>query len=139
MGAGVLRVCAEDQGLEAAEDSWIVCAVDLSPACVEALRLHRKQQSEARLSAGPAWVDHDLIFPNATGGVIDPSTVARLYLHRMLEDAGLRRLRSNELRHSIATHLLDAGFGTEFVQDHLGHVSIQNMLNYARLTDRRRE
>jgi len=43
------------------------------------------------------------------------------------------------LRHSIATHLLDAGFGTEFVQDHLGHVNIQNTLVYARLTDRRRD
>lgn len=43
------------------------------------------------------------------------------------------------LRHSIATHLLDAGMGIEFVQDHLGHVNIQNTLIYARLTDRRRE
>ena len=43
------------------------------------------------------------------------------------------------LRHSIATHLLDAGFGIELVQDHLGHVNIQNTLIYARLTDRRRD
>ena len=43
------------------------------------------------------------------------------------------------LRHSIATHLLDAGFGIEFVQEHLGHVNIQNTLIYARLTNRRRE
>lgn len=43
------------------------------------------------------------------------------------------------LRHSIATHLLEAGMGIEFVQDHLGHVNIQNTLIYARLTDRRRE
>lgn len=43
------------------------------------------------------------------------------------------------LRHSIATHLLSAGIGTEFVRDHLGHVNIQNTLIYARLTDRRRD
>ena len=43
------------------------------------------------------------------------------------------------LRHSIATHLLEAGMGIEFVQDHLGHVNIQNTLIYAKLTDRRRE
>lgn len=43
------------------------------------------------------------------------------------------------LRHSIGTHLLDAGFGIEFVQDHLGHVNIQNTLIYAKLTNRRRE
>jgi integrase len=44
----------------------------------------------------------------------------------------------HSLRHSIATHLLDAGQGIEFVQDHLGHVNIQNTLIYARLSDRRR-
>jgi len=43
------------------------------------------------------------------------------------------------LRHSIATHLLEAGIGTEFVRDHLGHVNIQNTMIYARLTDRRRD
>jgi len=43
------------------------------------------------------------------------------------------------LRHSIATHLLEAGFGIEFVQDHLGHVNIQNTLIYAKITNRRRE
>jgi integrase/recombinase XerC len=45
----------------------------------------------------------------------------------------------HSLRHSIATHLLEAGQGIEFVQDHLGHVNIQNTLIYAKLTDRRRE
>jgi site-specific recombinase XerD len=45
----------------------------------------------------------------------------------------------HSLRHSIATHLLEAGQGIEYVQDHLGHVNIQNTLIYAKLTDRRRE
>jgi len=45
----------------------------------------------------------------------------------------------HSLRHSIGTHLLDAGFGIEFVRDHLGHVNIQNTLIYAQLTNRRRE
>ena len=42
------------------------------------------------------------------------------------------------LRHSIATHLLDAGCSLEFVQDHLGHRSIRSTSIYARITDRRR-
>ncbi len=45
----------------------------------------------------------------------------------------------HSLRHSIATHLLDSGQGIEFVQDHLGHVNVQNTLIYAKLSDRRRE
>jgi integrase len=42
------------------------------------------------------------------------------------------------LRHSIATHLLDAGMTLEFVQDHLGHRSIRSTSIYARITDRHR-
>ena len=42
------------------------------------------------------------------------------------------------LRHSIATHLLDAGMPLEFVQDHLGHQNIRSTSIYARITDHRR-
>jgi integrase len=45
---------------------------------------------------------------------------------------------AHALRHSIATHLLDAGHGVEFVKDHLGHVNIQNTMIYAQVTDRQR-
>lgn len=53
--------------------------------------------------------------------------------------AGLdRRYTCHGLRHSIATHLLDAGVALEFVQDHLGHQSIRSTSIYARITDRHR-
>ena len=45
----------------------------------------------------------------------------------------------HSLRHSIAVHLLDAGHGVEFVQDHLGHKNIQNTMIYARVSDRQRK
>jgi integrase len=57
--------------------------------------------------------------------------------HRDL--AGLdRRYTCHGLRHSIATHLLDAGVALEFVQDHLGHQSIRSTSIYARITDHHR-
>lgn len=55
------------------------------------------------------------------------------------ERAGLRpQFTCHGLRHSIATHLLDAGMSLEFVQDHLGHQSIRSTSIYARITDRHR-
>jgi len=57
-----------------------------------------------------------------------------------IQKAGLDpRFTVHSLRHSIATHLLDAGEGIEFVRDHLGHKNIQNTMIYAQITDRRRE
>jgi len=49
-----------------------------------------------------------------------------------------RQYTCHGLRHSIATHLLDAGVSLEFVQDHLGHQSIRSTSIYARITDRHR-
>jgi type 1 fimbriae regulatory protein FimB len=43
------------------------------------------------------------------------------------------------LKHSIATHLLDAGADLAFVRDWLGHANIQNTLIYARMTTVRRD
>ncbi|NOT34002.1 MAG: tyrosine-type recombinase/integrase [Candidatus Eisenbacteria bacterium] len=50
-----------------------------------------------------------------------------------------RHITTHSLRHSIATHLLDAGASLEFVQDHLGHRNIRSTAIYARITDRHRE
>ena len=46
---------------------------------------------------------------------------------------------SNILKHSIATHLLDAGADLSFVKDWLGHANIQNTTIYARLTSGTRD
>ena len=52
------------------------------------------------------------------------------------EVAGLQeeKRKFHCLKHSIATHLLDAGAGLAFVKDWLGHANIQNTTIYARLT-----
>lgn len=82
-----------------------------------------------------------------TGSALFTSRQGNLKRHRIqqlfkryLYKAGIPpSFTVRSLRHSIATHLLEAGCGIEFVQDHLGHVNIQNTLIYAKLTDRRRE
>jgi site-specific recombinase XerD len=43
------------------------------------------------------------------------------------------------LKHSIATHMLDAGADLRLVQDWLGHARVQNTVIYAQISNRRRD
>ena len=43
------------------------------------------------------------------------------------------------LKHCCATHLLSKGFGVERVQDWIGHANIQSTMEYAKVTNARRD
>ena len=66
--------------------------------------------------------------------------ISRDMLHHLMQTygavAGLppEKRKFHCLKHSIATHLLDAGADLAFVKDWLGHANIQNTTIYARLT-----
>lgn len=77
------------------------------------------------------------LFPGI-GGALRKRQIQSLFT-RYRDAAGIARSAScHSLRHSIATHLLDAGVSLEFVQDHLGHQSIRSTSIYARITDQHR-
>jgi site-specific recombinase XerD len=55
-------------------------------------------------------------------------------------NAGLpSTVASHSLRHSIAVHSLEEGFGLEYVADLLGHTSIRSTAIYAKVTTPARE
>ena len=66
--------------------------------------------------------------------------ISRYMLHHLMQTYGevaglpLEKRKFHCLKHSIATHLLDAGADLAFVKDWLGHANIQNTTIYARLT-----
>jgi integrase len=60
--------------------------------------------------------------------------VQRLF-KRYAGEAGLPpSIASHSLRHSIAVHSLEEGFGLEYVADLLGHTSIRSTAIYAKVT-----
>jgi site-specific recombinase XerD len=69
-----------------------------------------------------------------------PVPISRYTLHHLMQTYGkvtglpAEKRRFHCLKHSIATHLLDAGADLAFVKDWLGHANIQNTTIYARLT-----
>src|SRR6266568_6216187 len=66
--------------------------------------------------------------------------ISRFMLHHLMQTYGelaglsVEKRKFHCLKHSIATHLLDAGADLAFVKDWLGHANIQNTTIYARLT-----
>lgn len=73
-------------------------------------------------------------FPGAIPGKpIDPSSV-RLALRTALKKAGLKRVTPHALRHSCATHLLEAGTDIRIIQEILGHSSIRTTLLYTHVS-----
>ena len=77
------------------------------------------------------------LFPGRRGP-LGKRQVQGLFVHYRARAGLSSRYTAHCLRHSIATHLLDAGASLEFVQDHLGHRSIRSTSIYARITDRHR-
>jgi integrase len=94
---------------------------------IEALKQHRVRQVEARLKAGTAWQEHDLVFCNMYGRYMDPAGLRRLY-KGLLKQAGLPDLRFHDLRHSAATILLSMGVPAKVIQELLGHSQISMTL-----------
>jgi integrase len=96
------------------------------PAFVlDALRSHRRAQSEQRMRLGlgnggaDAWV-----FSNAAGGPLDMDAFAKRF-RRLTQRAGLPHIHLHSLRHGYAVLGLQAGIDLKTISSNLGHSSIR--------------
>jgi integrase len=103
-------------------------SIALSPEAVAVLRAHRRRQAEARLLAGPAYHDRDLVFATGLGTPLEPGNVLRTW-RRIVAAAGLPGLRIHDLRHGHATLMLGQGVHPKVVSERLGHASINITLD----------
>jgi integrase len=97
-------------------------SIDVDPITVNHLKRHRKRQIADRLEAGPAWTETDLVFTRTDGVPLDPDVISQRF-NRIVKDAGLRRIRFHDLRHTQATLWLKSGEPTHVVSRRLGHAS----------------
>lgn len=100
----------------------------LGAPAVEALQTYL--QARQRASGGP-------LFVNRFGGRMTPRSVQRM-LKKYLLAAGLDpSLTPHKLRHSFATHMLDAGADLRSVQELLGHANLSTTQIYTHITPER--
>jgi hypothetical protein len=64
-------------------------------------------------------------FPIEAGTPIFPDNIGPRYMEPALEQAGLRKFRFHDLRHTFGSLLIQAGVSPAYVQNQMGHRSIQ--------------
>jgi integrase len=91
---------------------------------VDALKAHRKAQTEERLAAGSEWEDHGLVFARVNGRPIDKKVDWKAW-KALLAKAEVRDVRLHDGRHTAATLLLSAGVHPRVVMELLGHAQMR--------------
>jgi len=74
------------------------------------------------------------LFLNARGGRLTARSVGRLMKLYTRHSGIFRKVSPHSLRHSFATHLLDAGADIREIQEMLGHVSLSTTQRYTHLS-----
>jgi integrase len=97
--------------------------VDLPTIAIAELRRHKTELAKSRLSLGPAFQDHDLVFPEPDGRPWAPDKFSSAFA-ALARRTGFSGFRFHDLRHTHATQLLGEGIHPKIVSERLGHATV---------------
>ncbi|MDD5476091.1 MAG: tyrosine recombinase XerC [Syntrophales bacterium] len=102
--------------------------VPLGEPAKQALRLYLDHRFES------GWKRGEPLFANASNGRLTTRSVARIVDKYMKSSGAGKRISPHSLRHSFATHLMDAGADLRSIQELLGHESLSTTQKYTSMS-----
>ncbi|MHB8908764.1 MAG: tyrosine recombinase XerC [Syntrophales bacterium] len=103
--------------------------VPVGTAALEAIGAYLKRRGELRGKRTGHGTDEPL-FVSARGTRMNRRGVARVVERTVIQSGIGRKISPHTLRHSFATHLLDAGADLRSIQEMLGHESLSTTQKY---------
>jgi integrase/recombinase XerC len=104
----------------------------MSPSGAEPEPASGPEGPSARRAAGPEG--DEAIFVNSLGGRLTARSVGRLVKKYSRHSGIFRKVSPHSLRHTFATHLLDAGADIREIQEMLGHSSLSTTQRYTHVS-----
>jgi integrase/recombinase XerC len=100
--------------------------VPIGSKAIEALKAYLEERGNIEGEAP--------LFVNVRGGRLTDRSVGRIVKKYAKRSTIFRKISPHSLRHTFATHLLDAGADIREIQEMLGHASLSTTQRYTHLT-----
>ena len=104
---------------------------------LKALQDYLAVRGELLIEAEPDKMDPAAVFMNYQGTRITTRSVGRMVDKYVKICADIHHISPHSLRHSFATHLLDAGADLRAIQELLGHARLSTTQQYTRIESKR--
>jgi integrase len=88
----------------------------MCPSLFEQLEQWKNEYKENELN---------LVFPNDEGNYLDARNIVQRFFHPCLQQAGIKKIRWHDLRHTHISLLLNGGIAPKIAQYQAGHSSGQ--------------
>lgn len=93
--------------------------IPITPECVDILRQYYKK-----------YKPQEYLFNGQNRPSYSPKSIQKILQQQLAKNNIVKHIRVHDLRHSRATHLLDAGVDIKFLKDFLGHRKIETTERY---------